>query len=352
MNNIPKIILSLLAFFILVGVVYVVVSDKGLDREKLLKADSESYAFMQEKRLKMQTQGEKNNEAEAKYHGIACYGDLLTLGEAENSYPYLIDRKIEDEFEFRIPVENLGIRNENAVSVLARMGAVPLCIRSFKMNPSNQVITPVNVYADNNREVNILCGDDNPGINPVTLNNIEGILYGKEFADNPKRTEYFYFQRDLKGESVTIPEGTLIETKAKREYADYFKILWIGNSGGYSSLNDLYEQYAKFKEYCKDEKYIIIGMLSNGANISQYNKQMEKLYGDHFINTTSLFLTIDMDAVVSDSAVFAKACTDNKGILKPEATEALASCIYDRMKTLGFFETENTNGKSNAKSGN
>lgn len=296
--------------------------DAALQAQQQKKSDAYFDGILAER----QAEEEKINEINQKLKGIVCYGGLYTLGTNTTDYVTCLKKKVDKENDFDIPMYNYGIIYEDSASVLARMGALPLLCDSFTIAESVDTLTHIDVYTmvgDKKRSVNILCGKENPGINPVNIKGVEGTLYGKTDVNDRKKTSDFYFNRDENGKSDVVATGSAIETVAAREKADYITVLWIGDEGGYDNLEELEKQYLAFKDYAKDKKYIVIGRVSHEDEYPVYKDFMEKTFGDKYLDIKNI---INRDSF------------DSHGDLKGSANELLAENISVRMKELGYFE--------------
>ncbi len=304
------------------------------------KAESEAEAARKEKR---------KAEVTAVIPGIACWGDDSTygLGGINNSYPSVLANLMEEN-NYLIPVENLGAYGENTITVLGRANAVPFVVKEEKeitgvMEQDDIVITSLN-----GEKVDPLLHEKNPAVNPVTINDVKGTLYGAVKSEDIENVAQFFFVPDEENTTMTIPAGTPIVTQGE-DYKDYISILAIGDNGGWNddprTLVDQQLAFVNSRGKNKD-KYIVIGLMKgdNTTNAAA-DKLMEETFGDRFLNIREYMCTEavkDMDLSDEDKAAVKRGeippCFSylNRGF-NDNAYAIMGKLIFEKLESLGYI---------------
>jgi hypothetical protein len=112
-----------------------------------------------------------------------------------------------------------------------------------------------------------------------------GDVSGRLIFDEKKYS--YYFIRDNFIGSQYIPKGTEITVEKNSLYENAVTIVFIGQNGGYETIDDLiYQQKAIIPQDIYDSGlYIILGLTSGTAlERAPLEEAMEKEYGRNYIN--------------------------------------------------------------------
>lgn len=285
--------------------------------------------------------------------GIVCWGDDMTYGKGgiNKSYPYVLENLL-NENGYKIPVYNNGVSGEDSLTVLGRQGAIPYCTESFKLKNSPELIEVKIKSSYNGAEVNPLLGKRNPGVNPCSIDGIDGILYGYVLPADRDKVDKFYFVRDNTGNSVDIKDNIPIVTSGAR-YKDYVSILAVGEHGGYADNEELVDQNRKFVEFIKGSKnensYLILGMTKGSREDNkEIEEMMEKEFGEHYINVREYLSTKALDDLnLSATDEDKKAMEEGKvppslwfdeNNLNDQAYEAIGTLVYNKLVEYNYVK--------------
>lgn len=313
--------------------------------QKIAQHDKEKEAA---ERLAKETEI-KRAEITAVIPGVACWGDDFTygLGGIEKSFPSVLE-DLMDKNGYLMPVENLGIYDEDSLTVLGRANAIPFIVKNEKYIVGKMDKDVINIVSQNGEPVNPLLHENNPAVNPVTIEGVEGTLYGGVGSESVEKVKEYFFEPKDPGVSMTISAGTPIITQGK-DYKDYVSVLSIGNNGGW---NDdpavLVEQQKRFVETRgkNKDKYIIIGLVDgNNETNAQADSLMASAFGDRFINIREYICNAALDNNELSDEDKAAALNgeipqcyryENRG-LNDDAYELMGEAVFNKLEELGYI---------------
>lgn len=280
--------------------------------------------------------------------GIACWGDDFTygLGGIEKSYPSVLEEYMKNN-GYLIAVENLGIYGEDSLTVLGRANAVPYIVKDEKKITGYIEQDTVNICSLTGKPVNPLLHENNPGVNPVTIGGVEGILYGGVASENIDKVAEYFFVPTNANAGMTISAGTPIVTQGK-DYADYVSVLSIGNNGGYDNAEDLVAQQREFVRTRgkNKDKCIIIGLLyGDNTSNAEADRLMAEAFGDKFLNVRECICKealkntelSDEDKTAAEKGEIPPCFRyENRG-LNDDAYEIIGKAVFDKLEELGYI---------------
>ncbi len=341
------ILISVIAIF---GAFYAWNSKEEVRKEEVIAERINNY---NQKKAEAATEAEKKEkrraEVTADIPGIACWGDNATygLGGINNSYPSVLARLMEEN-DYLMPVENLGIYDEDTLTVLGRANAIPFIVKDEAYITGDMENDSINISSLNGEKVEPLLHETNPAVNPVTIDDVQGTLYGAVSGEDINSVDQFFFVPDEEGRPMTIPAGTPIVTQGEA-YKDYVSILAIGDNGGWN--NDpqtlINQQLAFVNTRGKNkDKYIIIGLLEgNNDTNAAVDKLMSDTFGDRFLNIRTYLCTEavkDMDLSDEDKAAIEKGEVPpcfryhNRG-LNDNTYGIIGRLVFDKLEELGYI---------------
>ncbi len=209
---------------------------------------------------------------------ITCWGDGLTTGNHSDglSYPDVLADLI------NLPVYNMGIDLEDSATIATRQGGRFIWLKDIVI-PST--ITPVKVatlkslITNELESIHLLVNGDE-GVNPVSIAGIEGTL---TLSDENPRT--YYFTRLEEGENFELEENTPLLTSASEQRKNDITIIFIGQNGGYDSIDQLIHQQLAMIEHLEHEKYIVLGLTTGTAKSrATLEERLAEAHGEKFIN--------------------------------------------------------------------
>lgn len=391
-ENKKLIIRNIIIGIILIGVVFGLYKAIKTANEQISEEDkqlSEAHSNQQQQQVDARQENwdsvlaayDKDMETVAQYMpGIVCWGDSLTAGSSGNaSYPYTLQKYINvylcgiydfystvpnannypnvdwNEYNLTIPVVNMGGGQENGATILGRAGVEPYVIKEGFMIPADTEATEISIQSPDGKSVNPLTAG-NLGINPVTINGIEGILS----LETIYGTNHYTFERLEAGEETPVEKGTQIQTAGAEDYQDYIHIVWLGAYNGYTSPKELVAQTKLLllrQTNCVD-RYLVIGPCAmNGSwtgetssSLDAFDSAMMQAFGNHYVNVRKYLIEDGLD-----DAELKPTMTDTQQInqgyvptsfrgsgsgcdLNAKAYELIGKLIYERMDRLGYFD--------------
>ena len=342
-----KKILLIVAVVTLFASVAVMLLAKDSNEGKIGDINNYSKNYIYNRQEKLKKEKEENEKVVAKLKGVACWVGSNTVGYVYANY---IDFLYEDlkDMGYDLPVENKGVKDESTVDVLGRQGSIPIIVgENTEIDGTNNTINDIKIKSSSGANVNILCGTKNPGVNPCSINGVKGTLFGKTSEEDATKTSAFYFQREISGEKVEVPAGTVVQTEGSdAKYKDYINIIWLERKG-WSTPKELLEQTEKFVESING-KYIIIGLSDGDENTNkEVDKLLEEKFGDKFINSRKLLVDYaksDMGKNTTESnkgkiakGIIPSNLADNNGLLSVTGCKVLSKNVCDKIKTLGYL---------------
>ena len=226
--------------------------------------------------------GFNQNEYEKKpVKYITCWGDSLTaIGGWTTKLQELSG----------IPVYNGGTGGENARTIVARQGADAMVVNNITIPADTTPVTIASMQTDKgiltvegNRVTPLLQGGAH--VNPCKIGDTLGTLKwtGNGYADP---TGVWTFTRAEAGSAITINRPTILRTDFDmNRNAPYLMIIFIGQNGGYSSIDDLIRQHRLMIEHANAKHFIVLGLSSGSASSrSEYEARMKKEFGRYFIS--------------------------------------------------------------------
>ena len=389
-NRTVKIILAIIAVILAAALIFAIkiVSEDASAQEAELQTAStvnqEAQAAAKAETLeRINADYQQDMDVVAQYiPGVVCWGDKITAGSAGGvSYPKvledLIKENICDLYDFRstldytdnvsrvtwadyrveIPVVNLGTGEETSTTILGRNGAVPYVVTQDLTIPAGTEPVEVKFSSANGRTVEPLTESDG-GVNPVTIAGVTGTLSLDENSYRSNSLKY-YFTRLEPGTEITVAAGTEIITAASEKYRDYIAIVFIGNYGEYSNVDDLIsQQRAIIDHQLNTDRYLVIGTYNvegywDGGYteiFEQYEAAMMKAFGEHFVNIRKYLVSdgmedaelkaTDTDTYELKNGRIPDSLRSSSGSLELSATayKLVGQVIYDKMDQLGYFD--------------
>ena len=212
---------------------------------------------------------------------ITCWGDSLTAGGGWTSTL---------ESLTGMKVYNGGTGGENSQTIMARQGGDVMIVDNLVIPATTDPVTIATRSDDagiktalGNKVTPLLQGGAH--FNPCYIGDIEGTLRwtGSSHAD---QTGVWTFTRSEAGERVVVNRPTAIRTDFDiNRNRPRIMIIFIGQNGGYSSVDDLINQHRLMIEHSQATNFIVLGLSSGTASQrADYEKAMRKEFGRRFIS--------------------------------------------------------------------
>lgn len=212
---------------------------------------------------------------------ITCWGDSLTAGGGWTSTL---------ESLTGMKVYNGGTGGENSQTIMARQGGDVMIVDNLVIPSTTEPVTIATRSGDGgiktalgNKVTPLLQGGAH--VNPCYIGDIKGTLRwtGSNYAD---QTGVWTFTRSEAGERVVVNRPTAIRTDFDiNRNRPRIMIIFIGQNGGYSSVDDLINQHRLMIEHSQATNFIVLGLSSGTASQrADYEKAMRKEFGRRFIS--------------------------------------------------------------------
>ncbi len=209
---------------------------------------------------------------------ILCWGDSLS-----NGYPYELRSIV------GIQTKNYAVGADTAEHVAMKMGAIPVYVAPFTI-PASKDDVKIELLDEKHQPIASLGYYGTGGLSPVTVNGVEGALYNRDDG-------CYYFKRmDLSPyEEVEVRDYTRVITQGmKDQRSNDIHIIFNGTDDSYSSgeAYKLIEVQKKMIDHIGTDRYIVIGLtcLEYFPNIADFNADMSREYGEHFLDFRSYVL--------------------------------------------------------------
>ncbi|MBO5631214.1 MAG: hypothetical protein J5965_19270, partial [Aeriscardovia sp.] len=246
---------------------------------------------------------------------------LYQLYKGPGDWPDFLQRYLGNEYK----VINSGVSGENTLGIMLRQGSLPLLIGKDILFCAKQGIV-THIASKNDSLFEGMMGGGNSLLlhgwehntsarfNPCVINdreyNIHSIShpYKNSTSDSLFSWLYDYYIEPL-GESQnrgqfcdvdTIAKGSRIYTWASQHLRNpYINIFFIGQNGGYSSINELISQIKTMINYSNAKRYIVISFhhTNNIVRTIPEMKRMEqsyyKTFGQNYINLRDSLIHLD-----------------------------------------------------------
>ncbi|QPC47592.1 hypothetical protein [Mangrovibacillus cuniculi] len=278
------------------------------------------------------------------FPGIVVWGDSLTKGAGGKgtNYPGVLQRLLQEQ-GVNVPVVNMGVSGEDTNTIIGRAGGVPFSLVNNTTIPSTSIPVNITLQSENGHEVIPFRRGDR-GINPVTINGIEGkISWDKE-------KDAYSFQRSQTGRTTTIADGSTIVTNATNQYEGFVPVVFIGQNGGYETPEELVSHVDSIIHMEKyDEKFLVLGLTSGTKESrAELEKVMEETYGIQYINLREYLSNVNLGRV-NIKATKADKDAIASGSVPPSLLvdyvhfnqvgyELIGEAVFERMMELGWVE--------------
>ena len=303
------------------------------------------------------------NEEQTNAPSIACWGDSLTMGQGASdrtlySYPARLASLT------GATVYNMGIGGETPVTIASRQGVLDIeFTEGFTIPNSSNDEVEIKFAASNGGVVtprNASIG----GWAPCTINGVDGTMrIVLNTSTWPRTLTAAYFKRNASGKAVKVNVGDKLIPNAHSVKGD-INIIYSGANDGWTAANtrvpsdysaDIPEFLDLLETQGKDsnnEQYIIIGLTTNNdAKWSLLDSEMEKKFGDKFLNLRKFissyeaFEILEMTPTADDIAAIEAGATPPSFLTAGDTThyndfgyKLAAIAINNKLQQLGYIE--------------
>ncbi len=283
---------------------------------------------------------------------IACWGDSITEGMSmhSKSYPTRLQEMVGDNYK----VYNGGDGGEKTRDIAARQGGLKVYTTkkiTFDRNMDKKLISTEaqNIFVTKDGTPIVLTSLLGNGISvsPVKINGVEYELKFDYFNWSPRSFKLYLYRYDDTDKAFTIPQGAeVIFGGSDLSTKGGIDIYMMGANGGYSSDAEYIEQVKAMIQHHGNGKYLIIKPYWDNIN------GLEAEFGDHVVDFPALAVAEGLaheglTPTEADKAAIAKNKIPPALRYQNEADNVhlneygyhfLANCIYERGKTLGYWQ--------------
>jgi len=275
--------------------------------------------------------------------GIVVWGDSFTAGVEGNSMtiPLVLQNLIYERVFNNIPVENMDVSGESSNTLIGRTGSVPYVVSGFTI-PADTSKVEIHLTSSNGSAVAPLVHGDR-GVNPVTINGVQGIISTVE--------ESYFFERLEGGEAVPVQDDTIVETAAFKDFDNFLPIISMGENGGYETNQQLVDQIKSILNMEKsNEKYLVLGLTSGTAESRiELESLMASVFGEKYVNLRDLISTNGLqiagitptteDLVAMEAGSIPPSLMADEVNLNAKGSEVIGRIVFERMQYLGYFDS-------------
>lgn len=197
---------------------------------------------------------------------IILWGDSLTaIGSGYGSY-FSYPGKVISVF---------GVGGENTLQILGRIGASPYLIRDNIVIPDN-IDDEISISLKSSWNGNNIMPRATYGLNECIINGIKGTI--NIVSEGNTAT----FKRSELGEQIEVKAGTEVLPYYYKRVQSQFNVYWIGQNGGWSSPDELLEQFKTIAVNQANGMFLFITPHLNTSD--QLEDMMQKEFGIRYIN--------------------------------------------------------------------
>lgn len=237
---------------------------------------------------------------------IVCFGDSLTAGAGGNgiTYPSVMQAELGNDYK----VINGGVGGENVYTIAARQGGVLSFLANEVSIPMDKTEVEVGDITDSGIHCLKIDGNEfilpllrqgqgsNNVVNPCYIDDIPCTLRwsGSSYADT--NGKYFLKSNIELSKVHKVVAKSPIYFYGNTLRNSYALVLWIGQNGGFKTVDELKELYKKAISHSGCSNYVIIGLHAYNKTIEEeIEKQFKQEFGNHFIDWRNYLLTRALD---------------------------------------------------------
>lgn len=267
---------------------------------------------------------------------ISCWGDSYTIAANAQTPSYAAYLAAACQtFVF-----NVASNHDDIEMLAGRQGGVPMIISPCDIPAKKQSveITLSNQYGTE------LTPDfsKNGGLNPVTINGIEGVIS----SINDK----LYFTRSRSGYESFVYGPTAVQTRAMGIRNGDISIFFMGNVDKLGTKEKMVEVYTKMTKALKTDKFLVIGPIKGDTKkVREYNDALSKAFGDKYFDLHSYICYGEMlkdnkfkfneeNAKMAANGQIPKACLIDSEHFNQKTNEAIGKKVAKKLLELKYVD--------------
>ncbi len=274
-----KNIVGIVLLVLILVIALVIGQYKDSNNIKNTKKTAEEYNQILDEEKKVKEENDKR--IKDSLPRVLCWGDSLTAGVGGNgvNYPDVLSNLS------GLSVMNYGVGGETTNLISMRQGSTPFYTNSFVI-PSKKESVKISIIDSNGNDIKF---KKNLGINPVTINGVQGNI-----QINKDSNEY-YFTRITEGDETIVNDNTQIMTNSMQDKKENdILIIFTGTNDkpDTTTIQDVINIQKNMINNANTDRYIIIGLTSKNymPQVAEVNQILAQEYGEHFIDIRTYIL--------------------------------------------------------------
>lgn len=342
-DHFDKIIFAALSIALLITVVFILIAKftgsiySVSEDENVLNEYSHTNQFQMRTYGEEQTKNMENLETPAnELDPISCWGDSFFV--APNSTMPSLAAYV-SKYTNRI-VYNISVPSDSLEMIAARQGGVPMFVSACDIRRDK---VPIEVTVSNSYNTTLTPSlEKNGGLNPCTINGIEGVLYSSGGK--------YYFTRSQSGNEEIIANSTTpVVTRAMALRRGDISVFFAGDDEIFADTEKTIEIYRKMTEYLQTDKYLIIGPVYGEKEVvDNVNTELERAFGDKYFNLLSYLCNdavekyslklSDEDKALVENGILSPGYFSADGFFTNDVNEIAGNAISEKLTELKYFE--------------
>lgn len=235
---------------------------------------------------------------------IVCFGDSLTAGAGGQgtTYESVMQAELGDSYK----VINCGVGGESVYPITARQGGIVSFLANEVSIPKDKTEVEIGTKSDSGVHCLKLDGTEVPlplllqgqgnSVNPCYIDDIPCTLRwsGSSYADT--NGKYFLKSNIELSKVHKVVAKSPIYFYGNTLRNSHALVIWMGQNGGFKTVDELKELYKKVISHSSCSNYVIIGLHGyNKTTEEDIEKQFKQEFGNHFIDWRNYLLTRALD---------------------------------------------------------
>lgn len=235
---------------------------------------------------------------------IVCFGDSLTAGAGGQgtTYESVMQTELGDSYK----VINCGVGGEQVYPITARQGGIVSFLANEVSIPIDKTEVEIGTKTDSGVHCLKLDGTEvalplllqghGNSVNPCYIDDIPCTLRwsGSSYADT--NGKYFLKSNIELSKVHKVVAKSPIYFYGNTLRNSHALVIWMGQNGGFKTVDELKELYKKAISHSGCSNYVIIGLHGYNKTIEEdLEKQFKQEFGNHFIDWRNYLLTRALD---------------------------------------------------------
>lgn len=235
---------------------------------------------------------------------IVCFGDSLTAGAGGlgTTFESVMQAELGDSYR----VINCGVGGEQVYPITARQGGIVSFLSNEVSIPMDKTEVEIGTKADSGIHclkldeteiaLPLLLQGNGNSVNPCYIDDIPCTIRwsGSSYADT--NGKYFLKSNIELSKVHKVAAKSPIYFYGNTLINSHALVIWMGQNGGFETVDELKELYKKAISHFGCSNYVIIGLHGYSKTIEEeLEKQFKQEFGNHFIDWRNYLLTRALD---------------------------------------------------------